>query len=171
MKNTILQHNMVLQNMVIVPIININKNDKEQVKELFESLLHFSGYEPIRKESEGIYLLITNKSVINKAQKEADNLVIFFFGRRQSNLTQNLSEKKKHPLINNQVSSYTSALSLNMSQIPTQSMLYSPSSYKRSISISFTPDPTSLNNSWTLLPSQFPIPTQLSHPPVQKCKV
>ena len=31
---------MFLQNMAIVPIININENDKEQVKELFESLLY-----------------------------------------------------------------------------------------------------------------------------------
>ena len=30
---------MVLQNMAIVPIININDNDKEQVKKLFESSL------------------------------------------------------------------------------------------------------------------------------------
>ena len=47
-----------------------------------------------------MYLLITNKSVINKAQQEADNLLIKFCGRRQSNSTQNLPEKKEdtsHP--------------------------------------------------------------------------
>ena len=115
MKHTILQHKIVLQNMAIVPIININKNDKEKVKELFESLPYFSGCEPIRKESEGMYLLITNKSVIDKAQKEADNLVIKFCERRQSILTQNFPERKKHPLIKNQVSSYITALSLNTS--------------------------------------------------------
>ena len=45
-----------------------------------------------------MYLLITNKSVINKAQQEADNLLIKFCGRRQSNSTQNLPEKKRRYL-------------------------------------------------------------------------
>ena len=34
-----------------------------------------------------MYLLITNKNVINKAQKEANNFLIKFCGRRQNNST------------------------------------------------------------------------------------
>ena len=44
MKNIIFQHDMLLQNMVIVPIININDNNKEQVKKLFEYSLYVSGF-------------------------------------------------------------------------------------------------------------------------------
>ena len=49
MKNTILQHNMFLQNIAIVPIININKNEKEKVKKWFELSLYFLKFEPTRK--------------------------------------------------------------------------------------------------------------------------
>ena len=62
MKNIILQHNMFLQKMVIVPIINIKDSEKEQIKKLFESSLCFSGFEATKKASEGMYLLIINKS-------------------------------------------------------------------------------------------------------------
>ena len=55
MKNIIFQHNMFLQNTTIVPIININENDKEYVKKLFESSLYFSGFEATRKLFEGMY--------------------------------------------------------------------------------------------------------------------
>ena len=61
--------------MVIVPIVNISNDEKEHVKKVFESSLYFSGFEPTRKASEGMYLLVTNKSVINKAQNETDNLL------------------------------------------------------------------------------------------------
>ena len=47
---------------------------KEQIKKRFESSLYFSGFEATRKTSEVMYLLIINKSVITKAQKEVDNL-------------------------------------------------------------------------------------------------
>ena len=114
MRNIILQHNLFLQNMAIVPIINISTDEKEQVKKLFESSLYFSGFEPTRKSSEGMYLLVTNKSVINKAQNEADNLLQKFCGQLQSTPNKNLP-KKKHPLIHNQVSSYAAALSQNTS--------------------------------------------------------
>ena len=40
MTNIMFQHNMCLQNMVIVPINNINEIDKEQVKKLLESSLY-----------------------------------------------------------------------------------------------------------------------------------
>ena len=53
--------------MAIVPIINIKDNDKDNIRKLFESSLYFSGFEATRKASEGMYLLITNKSVIDKA--------------------------------------------------------------------------------------------------------
>ena len=49
MRNIILQHNLFLQNMAIVPIITLTKDEKENVKELFESSLYLSGLEPTRK--------------------------------------------------------------------------------------------------------------------------
>ena len=64
--------------MAIVPIVNISNKEKENVKKLFESSLYFSGLEPTRKKTEEIYLLITNKSAINKAQNEVDNLLLKF---------------------------------------------------------------------------------------------
>ena len=93
MKNIILQHNMFLQNMSIVPIINIKDNEREKIKKLFESSLYFSSFEATRNNSERIYLLITNKSIITKAQKEADNLLIKFCGRRQNTQTKHLQKK------------------------------------------------------------------------------
>ena len=86
---------MFLQYMVIVPIINIKYNEKEQIKKLFESSLYSSGFEATRKASESMYLLITIKSVPTKAQKEVDNLLIKFYGRKQSNLNQALPERRK----------------------------------------------------------------------------
>ena len=176
MRNIILQHNLFLQNMAIVPIVNISKEEKENVKELFESSLYFSGFEPTRKEAEGMYLLITNKSVVNKAQNEADKLLHKFCGKRQSTTNKTLPERKKRPLIHNQVSSYIAALSKNTSQTPTQSMIYSPPSYKRPVSISFTPEQTNFKNKWTpptstfSQPPNFP-PPSFSPPPAQKRKV
>ena len=58
-----------------------------------------------------MYLLITNKIVINKAQNEADILLLKYYGHRQSTLKNNLPERKKCPLIHNQVSSYAAELS------------------------------------------------------------
>ena len=101
--------------MTIVPIINIKDNDKDKIKKLFESSLYFSGFEASRKESEGMYLFITNRSVINKAQKEADNLLIKFCACRQSNSNQALPQRKRRPLIHTQMSSYTATLSKNTS--------------------------------------------------------
>ena len=66
-----------------------------------------------------MYLLITNKSVITKTQKEADNLLIKFCRHRQNTQNQAPPERKKHPLIHNQVSSYTTKLSKNTSPTPT----------------------------------------------------
>ena len=169
MRNIILRYNIFLQNMAIVPIVNISNNEKENVKKLFESSLNFSGFEPTRKESEGIYLLVTNKSVLNKAQNEADNLLQTFCGKRQATTNKNLPKRKKRPLIHNHVSSYAVALSQNTSQTPPQSMIYSTPSYKRPVSISFTPEPT--NKPWTLPISNFsptppfPSPPSFSPPP------
>ena len=155
MRNIILQHNLFLQNMAIVPIINISNIKKDKVKKLFKSSLYFSGFEPIRKEAEGIYLLITNKNFLNKAQNEAGNLLQIFCGKRQATNNKYLPERKKHPLIHNQVSSYAAALSQNTSQTPPQSMIYSPPSYKRPVSISFTPEQSNFNKTWTLPTSKF----------------
>ena len=95
MRNIILQHNIFLQNIAIVPIVNISNNEKENVKKLFESSLYFSGIEPTRKEYKGIYLLVTNKSVLNKAQNEAYNLLQNIWGKRQATTNKNLPERKK----------------------------------------------------------------------------
>ena len=84
--------------MAIIPIINTKDNEKEQIKKLFESSLYFLGFEITRKTSERMYLLITNKSVITKAQKEADNLLIKFCGRRQKYSKPSTSRKKETPL-------------------------------------------------------------------------
>ena len=43
MHNIILQYNIFLQNMAIVPIVNISNKEKENVKKLFESSLYFPG--------------------------------------------------------------------------------------------------------------------------------
>ena len=48
---------------------------------MFTFSLYFSGFEATRKASEGMYLLVTNKSVINKAQRETDNLLLKFCER------------------------------------------------------------------------------------------
>ena len=101
--------------MTIVPIVNISNIEKENMKKLFEYLLYFSGFELTRKESEGMYSLVTNKSVLNKAQNEADNLLQKFCGKRQATTKTNLSERKKRRLIHNQFSSYTTSLSQNTS--------------------------------------------------------
>ena len=161
---------MFLQNMTIVPIINIKENEKDQIKKLFETSLYFSGFEATRKASEGMYLLITNKNVITKAQKEADNLLVKFCGNRQNNPNQAQPERKQRPLINNQVSSYAETLSRNTSSTPPQAMIYSPPSYKRPVLITFTPDSISNNEAWTSSPSPFPLPSQLSPPPLPKKK-
>ena len=50
-------------------------------------------------------------------------------------------------------------------------MLCSPPSYKRPVSITFTPDPTPKNKPWTIPPSPLSLPSQLSSPPFQKQKV
>ena len=118
-----------------------------------------------------MYLLITNKSVITKTQNEADNLLIKFCRHRQNTPNQAPPEKKKHPQLHNQVSSYTTRLSKNTSPTPTQAMLYSPPSYKRPVSITFTPDPISNNKAWTIPPSPFSLPSQVSPPSYQKRKV
>ena len=115
MRNIILQHNIFLQNMAIVPIVNISNNEKENVKKLFESSLYFLGFEPTRKESEGMYLFVTNKSVLNKVQNEADNLLQKFCGKRQATTNKSLPERRKRPLIHNQLSCYAAALSQNTS--------------------------------------------------------
>ena len=98
-------------NMAIIPIVNISNNEKENVKKLFESSLYFSGFEPARKESEGMYLSVTNKSVLNKVQNVANNLLQKCCGKLQATTYTNLPERKKRPLIHNQVSSYATALS------------------------------------------------------------
>ena len=148
--------------MTILPTVSISNDEKEQVKKLFESSLYFSGFESTRKASEGIYLLVTNKSVINKAHNEAGDLLQKFSGQCQSTPNKDLPERKKRLLIHSHVSSYAAALSQNTSQTPSQSMIYSPPSYKRPVSISFTVEATYPNKPWTLSPIPIFSPTSLS---------
>ena len=122
-----------------------------------------------------MYLFVTNKTVLHKVQNQADNLLQFFCGKRQATTNTNLPERKKHPLIQNDVSSYATSLSQNTSQTHPQSMIYSPPSYKRPVSISFTIEPT--NKPWRLPTSNFspllhfPSPPLFSPPPTQKRKI
>ena len=127
---------------------------KQKSKKLFESSLYFSCFEATRKASEGMYLLITNKSVINEAQKEADNLLIKFCGYRQSNSNQTLPKRKKR---HNQVSSYVATLSKNTSQLPLKQCYILPHPTKDQFPL---PSPLSLStrtNHWPYLhhPSIF----------------
>ena len=112
-----------------------------------------------------MYLLITNKSLINKAEIETERLLLQkFCGRRQSKSTQKLPERKKIPLIHNQVSSYAAVLSQNISQTPIQAMIYSPPSYKTPVSISLPliqqtsiePDPLPNHRTVTCKPKLLP---------------
>ena len=48
---------------------------------------------------------------------------------------------------------------------PPLSLIYSPPSYKRPVSISFTPEPTNLNKTWTLSPFQFSPSSHFPHSP------
>ena len=50
-----------------------------------------------------MYLLITNKSVINKAQNKVDNFLLKFCEHRQPTSNKDLLERKKRPLIHNKV--------------------------------------------------------------------
>ena len=70
MKNIILQQNIFLQNMAIVPMIIINNSEKEKIKETLRIFLIFFMIRTYKKTFEGMYLLITNKIVINKVEKK-----------------------------------------------------------------------------------------------------
>ena len=89
MRNVILQHNIFLQNMAIVPIVNIAKNEKDNVKKLFKSSSYLSRFEPTKKASEGMYLLVSNKGVLNKAQNEVYNLLHIFVANVKQLLIKN----------------------------------------------------------------------------------
>ena len=67
--------------MAIVPIINIKDTDKEQIKNILNPPSTFRDSKLQEKTSEVMYLLFTNKNIINKAKK-TDNLLIKFCGRR-----------------------------------------------------------------------------------------
>ena len=53
--------------MAIVPIINIKDTDKEQIKNFLNPPSTFRDSKLQEKTSEVMYLLFTNKSIINKA--------------------------------------------------------------------------------------------------------
>ena len=59
---------------------------------MFKSSLYFSGFKPTRKESEVIYLLVTNTNILNKAQNKADNLLQNVCGKRQTTINKHLLE-------------------------------------------------------------------------------
>ena len=85
MRNIILQHNLFLKNITIVPIVNIQDKDAEKVNKIIDNSLYFSVWKRTRQATKGKYLLITNKSVINNAQKEVDNLLGKFYGTLLNN--------------------------------------------------------------------------------------
>ena len=76
-------------------IVNVHERDKDQVLKSFESSLYFSGLETTRKASKGMYLLNTNKSLINKAQKEANNFIKILWTSKSTS-TQELPKRKKN---------------------------------------------------------------------------
>ena len=62
---------------------------------MLKSSLFFSEFKPTRKEAEGMYLLVTNNSVLNKAQNKTDNLLQTFWGKRQATPNKNSLERKE----------------------------------------------------------------------------
>ena len=59
MRNSILQNNLFLDNMIIVPVKGIQETDKDNMKELFGQSPYFVEFESTRKMAEEIYLLVT----------------------------------------------------------------------------------------------------------------
>ena len=104
--------------MAIVLIVKIQDKDAETVKQIIDNSLFFSGWEPTMQATKGKYLLITNKSVVNNAQKEGDSLFRKFYETLLNNDSSETPVRMNKPLLHNQFSNYAAALSKKTSVLP-----------------------------------------------------
>ena len=75
-RDIIIQQNIYLAEMVIVPVTSITKNDKEEVETIISRSLYITGIEATRKSKEdGRYLLLTTNANKANAQRELDNIL------------------------------------------------------------------------------------------------
>lgn len=82
MREIVIQQNVFLNETKIVPVFGIMEPDKQQVIHILSNLLYFIGIEPTRKTKlEGKCLLVTTKSKLYCAQREADNLLVKYYKR------------------------------------------------------------------------------------------
>ena len=114
--------------------------DKREVVDIIDKSLYFIGIESTRKTAtEEKYLLVTTKSNLYYAQREADNMLAKYYRRNRTytNQTETLGRRKK-PLIYNHSSTYVEELFKYNPTTNNQPTQYSPSSYHHSVIISFT---------------------------------
>ena len=70
MHEIIIQQNLFLNEVKIVPVFGIMEHDKQQVSDILGKSLYFTGMELIRKtKTEGKYLLVTTKRRLYCAQR------------------------------------------------------------------------------------------------------
>ena len=75
-REIIIQQNIYLAEMAIVPVTGITKDDKEEVETILSRSLYITGIEATRKSKEdGRYLLLTTNANKANAQREVDNLL------------------------------------------------------------------------------------------------
>ena len=136
MCNIILQHNVFLKNMAIGHIVNIQDKDVDKVN-IFDTSLHFSCWESTKQATKGKFQLITNKSVVNNAQKEVKNLLEKYYGILPNNNTSETLGRMKKYLQHNRYLNYAVALFKNVSTITHNMTITTPPNYKRPSSILF----------------------------------
>ena len=136
-RNIILQHNVFLKNKAIVSIVNIQDKNINKVKTHIDNSLYFSEWEPTRQATKWNYLLITNKSVVNNAQNEVDNLLVKYYATLLNNNASETPGRMKKPLLHSQFLNYTSALSKKINTTPHNVTITTPLNYKRPTSILF----------------------------------
>ena len=75
-REIIIQQNIYLTEMAIVPVTSITKDDKEEVETILSRSLYITGNEATRKSKEdGRNLLLTTNANKANAQREVDNLL------------------------------------------------------------------------------------------------
>ena len=90
LREIILQQNIFLEEMAIVPITGLEEKDKQEVDAMLSRSLYFMGMEPTRKSrEEGRYLLVTTKAKKLNAQREADNLLSKYYKKQPSSNSNN----------------------------------------------------------------------------------
>ena len=135
----IIKQNILLIEVVVVPIFGVNEDEEPQFYEIFSNALYFSGLEPTRKtQEEDKYLLLTTTANKYNTQLEADRLLTKHF--KNSNVARRSPTRSNNSIINNHFSTYAEVLS--KSQPPTQAnypLLPSPPfSIQHLYSISFS---------------------------------